>query len=278
MTRPLAERRIGLALGGGGAKGLAHIVALEAFDQAGIRPVAITGTSIGAIIGGAYAAGYSARAIREHALKVFRDRADVMAKIFRARTGSLSDIFSGAFGSIVQVDGETILREFWPPSMPERFSDLRMPFVAVSTDFYGREEAAISEGLIRPAVAASLAIPGLVKPVSINNRLHIDGAAANPLPFDRMPVPCDLIIAVDVVGGPESDDASTQPSVLEATLGASQIMQMAITEAKLANASAKVHLMQPKVAGFSALDFFAVKKILVAAEPMRAEIKALIGP
>jgi NTE family protein len=225
MTKPLAERRIGLALGGGGAKGLAHIVALEAFDQAGIRPVAITGTSIGAIIGGAYAAGYSARAIREHALKVFRDRTDVMAKIFRARTGSFSDIFSGAFGSIVQVDGETILREFWPPSMPERFSDLRMPFVAVSTDFYGREEAAISEGLIRPAVAASLAIPGLVKPVSINNRLHIDGAAANPLPFDRMPVPCDLIIAVDVVGGPESDDASMQPSVLEATLGASQIMQ-----------------------------------------------------
>jgi NTE family protein len=277
MNKPLAERRIGLALGGGGAKGLAHIVALEAFDQAGIRPVAITGTSIGAIIGGAYAAGYSARAIREHALKVFRDRTDVMAKIFRARTGSFSDIFSGAFGNIVQVDGETILREFWPPSMPERFSDLRMPFVAVSTDFYGREEAAISEGLIRPAVAASLAIPGLVKPVSINNRLHIDGAAANPLPFDRMPVPCDLIIAIDVVGGPESDDASTQPSVLEATLGASQIMQMAIMEAKLANASAKVHLLQPKVAGFSALDFFAVKQILVAAEPMRAEIKALIG-
>ncbi len=277
MSGAVAERRIGLALGGGGAKGLAHIVALEAFDQAGIRPVAITGTSIGAIIGGAYAAGYSARAIREHALKIFRDRADVMAKIFRARTGSFSDIFSGAFGNVVQVDGETILREFWLPSMPERFSDLRMPFVAVSTDFYGREEAPISKGLIRPAVAASLAIPGLVKPVSINNRLHIDGAAANPLPFDRMPVPCDLIIAIDVVGGPESDDAMVQPSVLDATLGASQIMQMAITEAKLANASAKVHLVQPKVAGFSALDFFAVKMILVAAEPMRAEIKALIA-
>ncbi len=278
MSGTITERRIGLALGGGGAKGLAHIVALEAFDQAGIRPVAITGTSIGAIIGGAYAAGYSAKAIREHALKMFRDRTDVMAKIFRARTGSFSDIFSGAFGSIVQVDGEAILRDFWPPSMPERFSDLRMPFVAVSTDFYGREVAAISEGLVRPAVAASLAIPGLVKPVSIKGRLHIDGAAANPLPFDLMPVACDLIIAIDVVGGPESDDASAQPSVLEATLGASQIMQMAITEAKLANASAKVHLLQPKVAGFSALDFFAVKRILVAAEPMRAEIKALIAP
>ena len=98
--RDLAPLRIGLALGGGGAKGLAHVVALEAFDQAGIRPVAITGTSIGAIIGAAYAAGYSAKAIREHVLKVFRDRADVMAKVFRARSGTFSDIFSGAFGSV----------------------------------------------------------------------------------------------------------------------------------------------------------------------------------
>ncbi|MGL5139541.1 MAG: patatin-like phospholipase family protein, partial [Beijerinckiaceae bacterium] len=71
-----APLRIGLALGGGGAKGLAHIVALEAFDQAGIRPVCISGTSIGAIVGAAYAAGYSARAIREHTLRAFRDRAE----------------------------------------------------------------------------------------------------------------------------------------------------------------------------------------------------------
>jgi NTE family protein len=277
MSKPLAPRRIGLALGGGGAKGLAHIVALEAFDRAGIRPVAITGTSIGAIIGGAYAAGYSATAIRDHALKTFRDRADVMARVFRARAGSIADIFSGGFGNAVQMEGEAVLKEFWPPSMPETFADLRLPFVAVSTDFYGRSEAAVSSGNLRNAVAASLAIPGLVKPVLINNRLHMDGAAANPLPFDRMPVPCDLIIAVDVVGGPESADAALYPSVLDATLGASQIMQGKIIEAKLAAASAKVHLIRPRVAGFSALDFFAVRKILQAAEPIREEIIGLIG-
>jgi NTE family protein len=277
MSKPLATRRIGLALGGGGAKGLAHIVALEAFDRAGIRPVAITGTSIGAIIGGAYAAGYSATAIRDHALKTFRDRADVMARVFRARAGSIADIFSGGFGNAVQMEGEAVLKEFWPPSMPETFADLRLPFVAVSTDFYGRSEAAVSAGNLRNAVAASLAIPGLVKPVLINNRLHMDGAAANPLPFDRMPVPCDLIIAVDVVGGPESADAALYPSVLDATLGASQIMQGKIIEAKLAAASAQVHLIRPRVAGFSALDFFAVRKILQAAEPIREEIAGLIG-
>jgi NTE family protein len=274
--RDLAPLRIGLALGGGGAKGLAHVVALEAFDQAGIRPVAITGTSIGAIIGAAYAAGYSAKAIREHVLKVFRDRADVMAKVFRARSGTFSDIFSGAFGSVVQVDGEALLKEFWPPSMPERFADLRLPFVAVSTDFYAKAENAVSEGPLRLAVAASMALPALVKAVPINNRLHMDGAAANPLPFDRMPVPCDMIIAVDVVGGPESENAALQPTALDATLGASQIMQMAITDAKLASASAKVHLFRPKVGGFTALDFFAARRILQAAEPMRAEISAVI--
>jgi NTE family protein len=269
--------RIGLALGGGGAKGLAHIVALEAFDQAGIRPVAIAGTSIGAIIGGAYAAGYSAKAIRDHALRTFRDRTDVMTKLFRARAGAFSDIFSGALGQAVQMDGTTLLNEFWLPSMPDRFADLRMPFATVTTDFYARAEATISEGPLRAAVAASMAVPGLVKPVEIAGRLHMDGAASNPLPFDRLPEACDLIIAIDVAGGPESAEPNRQPSTLEATLGAAQIMQLAILEAKLRTTPHKVHVIRPRVAGFGALDFFAVKQILLAAEPIRAEIAGLIA-
>jgi NTE family protein len=272
----LAERRIGLALGGGGAKGFAHVAVLEAFDQAGIRPHAITGTSIGAIIGAAYAAGYSAKAIRNHTLQLFRDRPDVMARLFRARAGSISDLFSGALGAAIQVDGETLLREFWPPSMPERFGDLRLPFTAVATDFYGRAEATFSSGPLRPAVAASLAVPGLVKPVEINKRLHIDGVMANPLPFDLLPADCDLIIAVDVVGGPHGEDATVQPSAIDVTLGASQILQSAIVEAKLAHAGPRVKVVRPAVGGFAALDFFAAKRILQAAEPVRAEVSLLI--
>jgi NTE family protein len=274
--KAVASRRIGLALGGGGAKGLAHVAVLDAFDQAGVRPAAIAGTSIGAIIGGAYAAGYAAKAIRNHILATFRDRPDVMAKLFRARAGSFSNIFSGMIGAAVQVDGEALLREFWPPSMPERFSDLRLPFTAVATDFYAREAVAFSEGLLRPAVAASLAVPGLVKPVEIGRRLHIDGVATNPLPFDVLPLDCDLIIAIDVVGGPESDDPSVQPSALEATLGASQIMQSAIMEAMLRAAGPKVRVIRPDVARFASLDFFAAKRIIQAAESVRDEVTALI--
>jgi NTE family protein len=276
--KELAERRIGLALGGGGAKGLAHVLALEAFDQAGVRPVAIAGTSIGAIIGGVYAAGYSAKAIRSHIVSTFRDRPDVMARLFRARAGSFSGIFSGALGAAVQIDGEALLREFWPPSMPDRFSDLRLPFTAVATDYYGRSVAAFREGPLRPAVAASLAVPGLVKPVEIDKRLLIDGVMANPLPFDLLPLDCDMIIAVDVVGGPESANAEVRPTALEVTLGAFQIMQSTIVEAKLAVAGPKIRLVRPDVARFASLEFFSARRILQSAEPIRAEILALLTP
>jgi NTE family protein len=276
--RAVAGRRIGLALGGGGAKGLAHVPVLEAFDEAGIRPVAIAGTSIGAIVGAAYAAGYSAKAIRNHILTVFRDRPDVMARLFRARAGSFSDIFSGAFGAAVQVDGEVLLREFWPPSMPERFSDLRMPFAAVATDYYGRNVAVFREGALRPAVAASLAIPGLVKPVEIGKRLHVDGVFANPLPFDLLPLDCDLVIAVDVVGFQAVENPMLMPSALEATLTAFQIMQSHIVEAKLATAGPRVRVIRPDVARYASLEFFSARRILQASDPIRAEVLALLAP
>jgi NTE family protein len=272
----LAQRRIGLALGAGGAKGIAHVLALEAFDQAGLRPHAIAGSSIGAIIGAVYAAGYSAKAIRNHLLGLFRDRPDVMARVFRARAGSFSDIFSGALGAAIQMDGEALLREFWPPSMPERFSDLRIPFVAVSTDYHGRKAATHAEGFLRRAVAASLAVPGLVRPVEIDKRLHIDGVVANPLPFDVLPPDCDVIIAIDVVGGPEPSDALVYPTALEATLGAFQIMQARIVDAKIATAGDKLHVVRPAITQFASLDFFAARRILQAAEPIRAKVAAIL--
>jgi NTE family protein len=272
----LAERRIGLALGAGGAKGIAHVLALEAFDQAGLRPYVIAGSSIGAIIGAVYAAGYSAKAIRNHLLGLFRDRPDVMARVFRARAGSFSDIFSGALGAAIQMDGEALLREFWPPSMPERFCDLRIPFVAVSTDYHGRKAATHGEGSLRRAVAASLAVPGLVKPVEIDKRLHIDGVVANPLPFDVLPQDCDVIIAIDVVGGPEPSDSLVYPTALEATLGAFQIMQARIVEAKIATAGDKLHVVRPAIAQFASLDFFAARRILQAAEPIREKVADIL--
>ena len=78
---------IAIARGGGGARGIAHVLALEALDELGIRPVAMTGRSMGAVIGAAYAAGLEARIVRSHVLRVLRNRSDAVGTSLRARVG-----------------------------------------------------------------------------------------------------------------------------------------------------------------------------------------------
>ena len=83
-SRTSASPTIAVALGSGGARGIAHIAMLEALDEFGVKPVALSGASIGAIVGAAYAAGFEARLLRTHALRVMRDRTDVMARLLKA--------------------------------------------------------------------------------------------------------------------------------------------------------------------------------------------------
>src|SRR5215217_3759824 len=90
---------IALALGAGGARGLAHLVLLEAFDELGIKPAVIAGSSMGAVIGAAYAAGMSACQIRTHAERLRYDRATIMAALVEARTGRLADLIARQSGS-----------------------------------------------------------------------------------------------------------------------------------------------------------------------------------
>ena len=271
---PKTGRPIALALGGGGARGLAHIVALEALDELGLRPSRIIGTSMGAIIGAAYAAGVSGTALRSHAQAVLKDRTKVLARLLQARVGKMSDLFGRGVGNPVLVDGEKVLDLFWPEAVPDLFADLAIPFSAVATDYHARSEAVFDRGPLVTGVAASMAIPGLVRPVLANGRVYVDGGAVNPLPFDLLPDEA-LVIAVDVTGGPASDDGET-PEPFEALLGAAQIMQGAIVEQKL-RARRPAVLVRPRVGGFHALDFFRGKAILQAAEPIREELKRAIA-
>ncbi|GGH11794.1 patatin [Alsobacter metallidurans] len=268
-ARP-SSPRIALALGGGGARGLAHIAMLEALDELGLRPAAIAGTSIGAIVGAAYASGVSGKDLRAYALSRLRDRAQVMSRVLQARVGKLTDLFSG-LGNPVLVDGEKLLDLFWPEAVPDAIEDLAIPFQAVATDYYGRVEHRFASGPLVSAVAASMAIPGLVRPVLAGGRVFIDGGAVNPLPFEGMDGPGTVVIAVDVTGGPVPDTKAA-PEASEAMLGASQIMQGAIVAEKL-KARAPDILVRPAVDGFRGLDFFRAKAILLAAEPAKEQFK-----
>ena len=98
----------------------------------------------------------------------------IMAALVEARTGRLADLI--ARGNPLLIDGERFLDRLWPNILPERFEDLRLPFLAVATDYYGRTEAVFYAGPLLPAVASSMAIPGLVKPVRHGGRLLVMGA------------------------------------------------------------------------------------------------------
>ena len=249
-------------------------MALEALDEMGIRPVAIAGTSMGAVVGAAYAAGIEGRAIRTHILRVLRNRSDVMGKLLRARVGRFADLVLRGHGNPVLLDPEICLDLFWPPGMPSRFEDLDIETIIVATSYLDRSEVAYDAGPLRPAVAGSMAIPGLFRPVLFGDGVLIDGGAVNPLPYDLLFSLADIVVAVDVTFGGRPAKLRT-PSPFASMFGAAQIMQGAITAQKIKLRAPDV-LVRPKVEHFAILDFFRASQILRAAEGSKEELKFML--
>jgi NTE family protein len=272
--------RIAVALGGGGARGFAHIAVVEALDDLGITPVAIAGTSMGAVIGAAWAAGLRGKDIRAHCLALTRDRAQLMARILRARVGRFVDLFAGQPGNPMLLDAERLLDLVWPQDVPDRFEELKTPFIAVATDFYDRKAVTYDRGPLAPAVAASMAIPGLAKGVEIDGRVLFDGGITEPLPHRRLmtsdaELKRPFVIACDVIGGPV-DKTGRAPGPFAALLGASQILQGALSQEMLV-ATPPDLLLRPPVDHFRLLDFARLAQILTAAEATKDEIKHALG-
>jgi NTE family protein len=266
---------IALALGAGGARGLAHIVVLEALDELGVKPIAIAGSSMGAIVGAAYAAGLSGADLREHALGLLRYRTQVLARLMKARVGRFSDVLRGRGANPVLIDGERFLDLFWPEAVPDRFEQLAIPFFAVATDFHRRCKAEFASGPLGPPVAGSMAIPGLVRPVVVDDRVLVDGGILDPLPYRGLLGKADVVIACDVTGGPAAQRSGIPPPY-EAMLGTAQMLQQAIT-AEMLKSNPPDILVRPAVEHFRALDFFRAKQILHAAEHAKDAIKRGLG-
>lgn len=259
-----------LVLGAGGARGLSHIPVLEALDELGVRPILIAGCSMGAIVGAAYAAGLSGRDLREHVTSTFRDRGRVIARLLDARVGKFTDLMRG-LGNPVLIDGERMLDLFWPETVPDRFEELTIPFAATATDYHLHAEVSLSHGPLTPAVAASLAIPGLVRPVVIEGRVLIDGGAINPLPYDRLMAPGRIVMAVDT-SAPATISEARVPEPLEAMLGVSQILTRTIVQRMIERQPPDI-LIRAGADGIGGLDFFKAKAILEAALPVKEEVK-----
>jgi len=263
--------RVALALGGGSARGLAHVLILEAFDELGIRPAVIAGTSMGAICGAAYAAGLSGSEMRAEFAALFANRGLFLKRVAGKLPSGLPHLWSPRTPSVV--DSVTLFEMLLPEAMRCDFAALRIPFLAVAADFYAIEQVVLDQGPLIPALAASSALPSLTRPVVLGGRTLIDGGFVNPLPYDVVLGRADVVVAVDVTGAPRRrPGAAGTPRTLDAITGSTQILFHSITREKLKAAAPDI-LIRPEVGAFGSLDYFKMEEILAAAEPAKQELK-----
>ncbi|WP_440997200.1 patatin-like phospholipase family protein [Arhodomonas sp. SL1] len=261
--------RIGLALGAGGANGLAHILMLQVFDELGLRPARIAGSSVGAIIGALYASGRSGDDIdaiaEELALKESDSWKELLLerKLFRYLELLDPELGRGGF-----VSGQALLAFLYGTDTKIDFADLRIPLRVVATDLWRREPVVLESGPVLPAVRASMALPGVFTPVTLGGRVLVDGGAVNPLPYDLLD-DCDVTVAINVTGKRSPKDDFT---FLDSVFNTFQIMQSTIINEKLARAAPTVYI-ETDIVDVRALEVQKRDQVYAGARPAKEELK-----
>jgi NTE family protein len=266
--------RISVALGGGAARGLSHIPYIEAMDELGLYPSAIAGTSIGALIGAGWAAGMTGAELRKHALEVLGSFQLIAGTVWSAHRPSLVGILQN--GLSFQVDAESITEAYLPEGFPEDFSELKIPFCTIATDYYSWEQVVFDKGPLKRAIAASLAIPAAFKPVVFEGRTYIDGNVTNPVPVDQVMTRGDIVVAINVNGAPEpAVDDIPPPGLVDIGFVATQIMIQTIVNAQLEKYPPDIYV-QPSVNPFGLLEFWRVKELIEAGDGDKDRFKRAI--
>ncbi|MDF1606777.1 patatin-like phospholipase family protein [Hoeflea sp. YIM 152468] len=265
-----SDPTVAVAFGGGGARGIAHIHVIETLDALGIKPVAIAGSSIGAIMGASMASGLSGEEIRAHTLDTIGTPSSAIGRIWKARPRGVKGTIENGL-RLGQFNIERILEAFLPETVARTFEDLKIATKIMVTDYYGHREVVCSTGDLRPAIAASAAIPAVFKPVMLDGKIMIDGGIFNPVPFDQLAGLADIVIGVDVVGYP-SGVPGQPPATIDMMFGASQLMMQSIIEMKR-QAHPPHILLRPQVHQFRVLDFLKAKDILEESKGVVEQLK-----
>jgi NTE family protein len=269
--------RIGLALGGGGARGLAHILALEVFDELGIKPTMITGTSIGALFGAAYASGLSAAFIRASTEETLSRRFDMVRQLFAARSDPVQKLLKLLPMRHALLNPEALLDLVLPTQVARDFAQLSIPLQLVATDLNSQSAHVMSTGSLRDAIAASIAIPVIFQPVQRGGFTLVDGGLVNPLPFDLLGDDIDISVAIDVTGASSSDvQVSAQPTAMLVAAQSLQILQKSITIEKMRSRQPDVYI-DVQLDKYNALEFHKAADILKAAGPAKEALKRQLG-
>lgn len=264
--------RIGLALGGGGARGLAHVPMLEVLDELQVRPDYIAGTSIGAVMGVLYASGMTGRQI--HALidrLTVSDNESWLGSLFDEDVGRWWDWIDLRLGRGGLVDSDRFIAFIQDQIGIARFDQLQIPLKVVAADFWNRQQIVFDSGELAPAIQASIAIPGLFNPVQYRGRVLVDGGLVNPVPFDLLQERCETVIAIDVLGERTPTQDGT-PGYFENLFNTIQISQAAILREKMRRQSPDIYI-RPELQDIRVLEFNRVDEIYAQAAPARDELK-----
>lgn len=295
-----APPRIGLVLSGGGAAGVAHVGVIRELEALGLRPDCVAGTSMGAIVGGLYAAGYGPddleRVVTEidwgsilndasergetHPIR--RDsRLDPLSTQARLPLGFKDGTIRVAGGLVDGVKLSLILRQLTAPAADiQDFDDLPIPFRAVATDILTGAAVVMDSGDLGTALRASMSIPALFPPVERDGRVLVDGGVANNLPIDVVRDLCaDVVIAVQIPPDTVDPDAVTS---LAGSLGQTMsIFIHARSRELIATLQPQDVLLTPAVGAVGMLDFNAAPQTIdlgvAAVAAARPRLQALVA-
>ena len=282
--------RIGLALGGGGARGLAHLSVLRVFEENHLPIAAIAGTSIGSIIGASYALHPNSKEVEAKILAFLQSPRfqESGFDLFKKKTAA--ENFFGQVATFVKerivinlahsrpslVGAWRVTRAVDQLLAGGRFEDCRIPFACVATDLHTGTEVIFRDGDMRKAVQASMSIPGFLPPVEYDGYLLVDGAVVSPVPV----APCralgaDIVIAVDV--GQKLERDTELDNVIDIVFRTNTITSRRYTEMLLQEAEV---VIRPQVGDIHWSEFSQVPMVLAegeaAAQKALPEIRRLL--
>jgi len=245
------ELKIGLALGGGAAKGFAHIGVIKMLEASGIHPDVVSGTSAGSVVGSLYAAGMDPFQLQEQAFALDE------AKIRDVR------LFSGGL-----VQGQK-LQDYINTAVNHRaIQELKLPFAAVATQLETGERTVFIRGNTGQAVRASSSIPGVFEPVLISDKHYVDGGVVSPVPVDAArQLGADFVIAVDISATPSGNNPLGMVNIVGQSI---TIMGRQLGKQELARAD---FVIRPNITGIGATDFEQKNQAILEGE--RATLAAM---
>ncbi|MEJ2613317.1 MAG: patatin-like phospholipase family protein [Ignavibacteriaceae bacterium] len=248
-------KRIGIALGGGGARGLAHISMIETFEELGIKPSLISGSSIGAIIGAFYAAGYSSNEMKSKLLRLLFPRNDKPFDfLWKSDMVKMFSMFDPQFFKSGLLKGEKFYNFLQEELAVNSFEELKIPLKIVATFYWEKLEVIFNIG-----------------PVKIKNRILIDGGIVNPLPFDILLDECDITVAIDITAY-KTNNGKTYPPTFESIFTAYQMMQNSLNQQKLKFLKPDIYI-RPEIYDVRVFDFSKQESIFKQSIPAKEKLK-----